>query len=471
MLNHLRRFTGQKAFYWIWSGQLLSWGGTAMTRYALIIWAYEKTNTAATLGLLGFFGWIPLVMISPIAGVLVDRWDRRAVMILADLGSGLVTMGLLGLHLTGTLQIWHLFLAETLSAVFSAFQAPAYHASSSLLVSKERYSKINGLNSTAMSISDITAPILAGLLLTKASLNSVFIIDLATLLVAIGTMMFVSIPRPAANDQPVSIKTNFIVELKSGFRFISKRSGLVGILLIFMAINFLAFLTWFSILPALVLSRTGGDKLALSTVQSVLGIGSLVGALLLSTWGGPKKRIHGFLLFTSLSFMLGDSMFAFGRSLPVWAVGGFISSIFIPFISGSSMAIWMSKVPLDMQGRVFSVRSMGHYFMIPLGYLAGGLLADKVFEPAMQVGGSLVHVFGGLVGSGPGAGMALMFMFTFIMGTLTGLSGYLIPAIRNVERDLPDHDEIPLPVKSSGGCQAVSSADSTTMDFYVDGQG
>ncbi len=440
MLHQLRRNTGLKTFYTIWFGQLLSWTGTAMTRYALIIWAYEKTNAAATLGLLGFFGWIPLVLISPFAGVLVDRWDRRKVMILADIGSGLVTAGLLGLHAAGSLQIWHLFLAETLSAVFSAFQTPAYNASVSLLVPKERYSKSNGLNSTAMSASDIFAPIMAGLLLTTAGLKSIFLLDLVTLFVAVGTLLFVTIPKPAtAADEPKA-KPHFIAELASGFNFVAKRPGLIGLLLIFMVINFLAFLTYFSILPALILARTGGDKLALSTVQSVLGIGGLVGSLLLSMWGGPKKRIHGFLIFTALSFMCGDSIFALGRSLPVWIVGGFISSIFIPFISGSSMSIWMSKVPLEMQGRVLSVRSMGHYLMIPLGYLAGGFLADKVFEPAMQVGGSLVGVFGGLVGSGPGAGMALMFLFTFITGTLTGFSGYLFPAIRNVESDLPDHD-------------------------------
>jgi DHA3 family macrolide efflux protein-like MFS transporter len=182
--------------------------------------------------------------------------------------------------------------------------------------------------------------------------------------------------------------------------------------------------------------------LALSTVQAVLGVGGLVGALILSLWGGPKKRIHGFLLFTALSFMLGDSMFALGRSLPAWIIGGFISSIFIPFIGGSSMAIWMSKVPLDMQGRVLSVRSMGHYLMIPFGYVAGGFLADKVFEPAMQAGGSLAPIFGSLVGTGPGAGMGLMFMFTFITGTLVSLGGYFFRSIRNVEADLPDHDEL-----------------------------
>jgi DHA3 family macrolide efflux protein-like MFS transporter len=454
-----RRFTGNTAFYWIYIGQLFSWVGTAMTRYALIIWAYEKTNAATTLGLLGFFAWIPLVLVSPLAGVVVDRLDRRTVMILADLGGGLVTLGLLGLHTVGALQIWHLFLAETLSAVFSAFQTPAYNASSTLLVSKENYSKINGLNSTALSASDIFAPILAGLLLTKANLNSIFMIDLATLLIALLTLMFVVIPKPAVTDQWNHSRPNFMGEMASGFQFITKRPGLVGILLIFMVINFLAFLTYFSILPALILLRTGGDKLALSTVQSVLGIGGLVGAVLLSMWGGPKKRIHGFLLFTSLSFLLGDSMFAIGRSLPIWVIGGFISSIFIPFIGGSSMAIWMSKVPPEIQGRVFSVRSMGHFLMIPLGFLAGGFLADSVFEPAMQAGGNLAEIFGGLVGTGPGAGMALMFLITCILGTLTGLSGYLIRSIRTVEEDLPDHDVLGELSPSDAPFPAAASAD------------
>lgn len=310
-------FTGQKAFNLIWSGQFVSWMGTAMTRFVLLIWAYEQTGAATTLGLLGFFGWVPFVLIAPIAGVIVDRLDRRLVMIIADLGSGLTTILLLILLSSGGLQIWHLFLAEALTAVCDAFQVPAYNSSISLLVPKDRYTRSNGMTATADHGSRVIAPIVGGLLLTVAGLQTVLLVDLATFLFAMLTLVFVRIPRPANEPDGHPPRGRVWRDLSAGIRFISARRGLLAILMIFMFINLLAFLTYFSILPALILTRTGGDRLALSTVQSVLGVGGVVGSLLVSLWGGPKKRIHGFLLCTALSFLTGDLLFAVGRSLTV----------------------------------------------------------------------------------------------------------------------------------------------------------
>ncbi len=409
-------------------------------RFALLIWAYEQTGAALTLGLLGFFGWIPFVLISPVAGVLVDRLDRRLVMIGADLGSALVTGLLLMLYSLGGLEIWHLFLAEALTAVFDAFQNPAYTSSISLLVPRDKLTRSNGLTAAANHASGIMAPILAGLLLNFAGLRMVLIVDLVTFAAAMLTLMAVFIPRPVKPGVTDAPRRRMRDELQAGVRFIAARQGLLALLVMFMIINLLAHLTYFSILPALILARTGGDRLALSTVQAVLGAGGLIGSLAVTLWGAKTKRIHGFLLGTSLSFLTGDLVFAVGQSLPVWVAGSFLTAFFIPFITSTSLAIWQSKVPPHLQGRVFSVRSMGQTAMIPIGYLAGGFLADRLFEPAMQAGGSLEPIFGTLVGSGPGAGMGLMFLFTCITGVLMGLIGYLIPAIRNIEERLPDHD-------------------------------
>jgi len=205
------------------------------------------------------------------------------------------------------------------------------------------------------------------------------------------------------------------------------RRGLLALLGIYTGINLFAALTYYAILPPMILARTVRDTLALASVQSALGAGAVAGGVLMGVWGGPQRRIHGVLA--------GDLLFAIGRTLPVWLVAAFVGAFFVPVIMASDLAIWQSKVPPSLQGRVFSIRSSVRMSTMPLGYLLGGLLADGWFEPAMMAGGSLTTAFGWLVGLGPGAGMGVMFLFTAVAGTAMSLAGYLVRAVRNVESD------------------------------------
>jgi hypothetical protein len=209
---------------------------------------------------------------------------------------------------------------------------------------------------------------------------------------------------------------------------------LAGILLIFTGINLFAAITYFGVLPAMILARSHSDQVALGAVESLLGIGGVVGGLLMSLWGGPKDRLKGLLFSCAASFLLGDFLFGIGRTLPVWIAAAAVSAVFIPIILSCYEAIWQTHVPHDIQGRVFSAKNMIQIGSMPIGYLLAGWLADRVFEPAMQTGGSLVDVFGWLVGTGPGAGMGLMFLQTSILGTLICVGGMLIPAVRNVDQ-------------------------------------
>jgi MFS transporter, DHA3 family, macrolide efflux protein len=264
------------------------------------------------------------------------------------------------------------------------------------------------------------------------------LIDIVTFLFSVSVLALVFIPRPQRTAEGEASRGSFWLELRSGFTYIQRRPGLLGLLLILFGMNVLASLTYFSILPAMILARSGQSEMALGIVQSVLGAGGMVGALLLSIWGGAKKRIHNVLAAGAVSFLLGDLLFGMGQSVPIWAAAAFFSTVFIPFISGSSQAIWQLKVEPDLQGRVFSLKDTLQQVLMPFGYAAGGLLADYVFEPALRPGGSLVSALGGVVGTGPGAGMGLMFLITCAVGTLVCLAGYLFPALRNVEKDLPD---------------------------------
>jgi predicted MFS family arabinose efflux permease len=262
------------------------------------------------------------------------------------------------------------------------------------------------------------------------------------------TLMVVKIPRPTAVQEEQETHNTWR-EIRFGLNYIWQRPGLRALLTIYSGINFFAALTYFAILPTLILTRNNGNELALATVQAALGVGGVVGSIVLSAWGGPRKQIHAVLAGAAVSFWSGDMLFATGRSIPILIVGAFSAAFFVPFIISGNRAIWQSKVPPAVQGRVFSVQSMIQTASMPLGYLIAGPLADRIMEPAMAVGGSLTPLFSWLVGEGPGAGMALMFVGTAVLGTTISITGYLFRPIRNIEADLPDHDVMLEPASSA----------------------
>ena len=427
-----------RVFSIIWVGQLVTRLGSAMTRFALIIWAYEQAGNATTLALMGFFSCISFVLISPFSGVLVDRWNRRRVMMFADFGAGIMTIVMLIALSTNQLQIWHLYLAEVLSGFFEAFQSPAYDASISLLVPSSYLTRANGLNSLSNYASSALAPVFAGLLLNISGLKSILIIDTITMLAAIASLMMVIIPQPENTPVDMISVRQTLSESKFGLKYIFNRQGLAGIMIIFFFINLFGTVSYFAVLNPMILAKTGGNTMALSTVQTAMGIAGIAGSFLVSVWGGGGKKVKTYLLFTALSFCITDSMFAIGQSLWVWVLAGVISTLTIPYITSPYYAIWQEKIPAGVQGKVFSVRNMFQRASQPIGYILGGFLADRVFGPAMISGGSMAKYLGPIVGTGPGAGMAAIFVCTAVLGTLTGIAGFLIPSIRHVEDDLPN---------------------------------
>jgi MFS family permease len=422
-----------RTFLVVWFGQLVSQIGTAMSTFALLIWIYERTGRATSVALLGFFWFLPVIALSPLAGVWVDRYDRRRIMLLADTGAAAMTAGVLALYASGRLEVWHLYVAEAISGVCWAFQGPAYTAATTMLLPSRHYARAAGLRSVATFGADAVAPFLAGVAVVALGIGGVLVIDLVTFLLAVATLATVRIPRPPPADTHDTTASGFREEFRAGFRYIRARRALLALMGIYTGINLFAALTYYAILPPMILARTGRDTIALASVQSALGAGAVAGGVLMGLWGGPRRKIHGVLAGAAISFLAGDLLFALGRTLPVWIGAALVGSFFIPIILASDLSIWQSKVPPSLQGRVFSIRSAVRMSMMPLGYLLGGLFADGWFEPAMMPGGSLSTSFGWLVGVGPGAGMAVMFLLTAVAGTLMSLAGYLSRTVREVE--------------------------------------
>ncbi len=426
----------------VWIGQIVSLLGTSMTTFALTIWAYEITGTATALALVGFFFVTPMLVFSPLAGAIVDRQDRKLMMMLSDLASGVTTIAVLILFQAGLLQIWHLYIAAAIQGTFQTFQWPAYSAAISVMIPKEQYGRANGMLSLAESGSNIFAPLLAGALLGIIGLAGILTIDIVTFVFAIGALLLVHIPQPKITAEGRASQGSIWTEAAYGFRYIVKRPSLLGLQTVFMLGNFF-FSIPFAILAAMILASTSNNEIIFGSVSSAGAIGAVVGGLIMSAWGGPKRLIHGVLAGWAISSLVGVVLMGLGNSLPVWAIASFCGAFFIPIINGSNQAIWQAKVAPDLQGRVFSIRRLIAWFVNPAAMLIAGPLADRVFEPAMQTNSGLSQMFSGLVGTGPGAGMSLIFIFSGLMAMMVGIGGYFIPMIRNVETILPDHDSMP----------------------------
>ncbi|HEX6385168.1 MAG TPA: MFS transporter [Anaerolineae bacterium] len=435
------RPTGMAGFTVVWIGQLVSLLGTSMTGFALTIWAFEQTGRATDLALIGFFFTVPLLIMSPFAGAIVDRSDRKFMMMVSDLASGIVTIIILLLFVSGNLQVWHLYITAAISGTFQTFQWPAYSAAISTMLPKKQYARANGMISLAESGSGIFAPVLAGALLSLFGLMAIFIIDIVTFVFAIGALLLVHIPQPKQTESGEESRGSIWKESAYGFRYILARPSLLGLQLVFLVGNFLGGLGY-TVFAPMILARTNSNEILFGTVQSAGAIGGVVGGLLMSAWGGPKRLVHGVLLGWFMSAILGQLPLGIGQTFPVWLVGSFFLAFWVPIINGSNQAIWQAKVAPDVQGRVFAIRRLIAWVTAPLATLIAGPLADVVMEPAMQPGGALAPIFGRLVGTGPGAGMALMMVFSGLFITIAALSGYLFPAVRNAEDILPDHEEM-----------------------------
>jgi len=410
-----------------------------MTRFALTIWVWQKTGHATALALVAVFSFGPAIVFSPIAGAIVDRVSRKRMMIVSDLGAGLATVALLILYSTGHLQIWHLWAAGFFASAFESFEFPAYSAAITTMVEKKQYTRANAMLAMVESASSIIAPALAGALLPVLRINGIMLIDITTCLFAIGTLLFVIIPNPTETAIGRESRGSLLQESVFGFRYIFSNSSLLSLLLIFFATNLIFGLAMVLFAP-MILARTASNTLILGTTEMMLGVGGVVGGLVIVAWGGFKKRIHGVLLGLILMSTFGLVIIGLGQDIRVWAVGAFLAMFFMPLVNGSSQAIWQAKVSPDIQGKVFATRRLIAQISSPVAMVLGGRLADVVFEPAMASSGTFTRLFQPLVGSGTGAGMALLFVFSGILGALVGLTGYLVPAVRQVETRLPDYD-------------------------------
>lgn len=377
-----------RPFLLLWSTQSLSQLGSAMTSFALIIWAYGQTGSALSTALLTVCSYAPYVCLSVFAGALCDRWDKKTVMLASDSFAALCTAAVLVLSLGGGLQVWHLYAINLLTGLMNTVQQPASDVAVSLLVPPQYYQKAGGLRYFSNSLTGILTPVLAAALLGFGGLQVVLMADLASFFVAFATLLW-GIHLPGAPVKQAG-GAGVLAEAAAGLRYLKQQRGILHLILFLALINFTA-----SVYNA-----------------------ALTPMLLSSTLPAPKNRVR--VVLNILLFSMGTENFilALGRGAPAWCVGAALGWVGIPLMGANLDVLLRGNVPLALQGRVFAARNTLQFFTIPLGNLAGGLLVDRVFEPLLARQ-SAASPLVALVGAGKGSGAALLFLVLGAVGLLT----------------------------------------------------
>lgn len=433
-----------QTFFIVWIGQLISVLGSKLTEFALGFWildqTYQDTGTITQFALTILFMYLPKVIISPLAGVLVDRWNRRSVMIMSDLGTGIVTFVILSLVWSHNLAVGYIYLALIISSSLNAFQQPAYMAAIAQLVPAKNLSRANGMVQASFAIAKIAAPAIAGLLMKFLGLETILSIDIATFVIAIMALVTVKFPEFKRFAKTRRKVVNQVVsDAVAGWNYIVLRPGLIR-LVCFIAISYFTMGMLEVVLWPLLYQPGSTDQLGI--VLSVGGCGMLLGSVLMSVWSGPKNRVRaiiGFVGFQGIIVLIGGL-----KVSPIILAIGIFGYLFSqPIIVSCNQAIWQSKVPTRLQGRVFALQQTLERSLAICAYLLAGPLVDNVLNPLMSDGGIIAQIIGKFINinTGMGQGVTLLLVLLGIVNLMVVAIAYKEPRLRHLETELPDRNQ------------------------------
>lgn len=405
--NWLARFLA------IWIGQQFSLIGSALVQFALVWWLTSQTGSATILATASLVALLPQIVLGPFVGALVDRWNRRLIMIAADTSIAAATAVLILLFAAGRVEIWHVFAILLVRSLGGAFHHPAMAASTALMIPNQHLARVSGLNQTVQGFITIFSPPVSALLIVLMQTHQILMIDLGTAALAVLPLLFLSIPVPprqAAQASGQAQKTSYWHDLREGLAYVGKWPGLLGLILLAMLLNFLL-VPSSTFLPLIVRNEFQGGAAELGWVETAFGVGVLAGGLILSAWGGFRRRI-----VTSLLGII-------GIGLGVTATGLIPASMYAlllaaclftgltqVFANGPLTAIFQSAIEPDMQGRVLSLIGAGATAMMPLSLLVAGPVSDALGVRAWYLIGGCACI-------------------------LATLAAFFIPAIMNIENN------------------------------------
>ena len=413
-------------FFTIWTGQAFSLLGSRLVQFALIWWLTRTTGSATVLATASLVALLPQVILGPVVGALVDRWNRRLVMLVADSVVAIATLLLAFLFWHGSIQIWQVYLLLLVRAIGGGFHWPAMTASTSLMVPEENLSRIQGLNQMVQGGMGILAAPLGALLLEILPMQGVLAIDVGTALLAITPLLFIGVPQPKSAVHPTGVleKPSVWRDMRAGFRYIWSWPGMMMIAMMALMINFLLSPAG-SLLPILVTKHFQGQAMELAWLQSASGFGVVLGGLILSAWGGFKRRILTSMLGL-LGLGLGMGLMGFVPAGAIFIAVGlmFLVGLSQPIVNGPIFAVMQATVAPEMQGRVFTLLVSASSAMAPIGLIIAGPVADRFGIQTWYIAGGIV---------------------TLAMG----IAGYFIPAVVNVEDGPPTFDEAQMDIETA----------------------
>jgi MFS family permease len=400
-------------FLLVWLSQAVSSIGSRLTTFGLAVWFFQRTGSATGYGLISAMAALPSALVVPLAGVLVDRWDRRRLMLGSHASAGLCSLLIAALFAANALEVGRILPFIALASCFNTIQLLTFTAVTSTLVPAESLSRANGYTQFGASLSQIIAPAAAGFLLPAVGLGGILLIDAGSFLFAIAILLAVRFPRPAITRPAAGgAQGSLFTQAMFGWRYIRSQSALQKLLLLTVVVNFN-----FGIFEVLITPLVLGfaDTRILGVVMAASGLGILLGSAVLVVWGVTRqyaRAVAAAALLQGLSLCV-----CAARPSAILAVAGAFGAFFsLPFISGLGQTLWQRSTPADIQGRVFSFRIIISGASLPLGFAVAGPIAEKGFEPLMRPGGLLSSSAGRLLGVGPGRGVALLFV---LLGGLT----------------------------------------------------
>lgn len=420
-------------FYLMWFGQLVSQIGSGLTTFAMGVWVYQQTGSAAKFTTIALLSALPGLVLMPIAGALVDRWDKRWTMLLSDAICGVATLSMLLVTVSGRLTIAHIYICVVVYSLAGTFGYLAYYPAITLTVPKRMLGRVSGMTHASEATSRIAAPLLGGLMIAFMGLQTIFLVDVLTFIFGIATLLIIHIPKVQKTKEE-NASPSIFREAVYGWTYIKERPSLLAVILFFTTTNF--FLTMALVLfSPMILSFDTAQTLG--TLNSISGVGLLAGGLLMSTWGGPKDRIRGVLGF---SMIVSVSLILIGLTPKILIIAPALFALYlaIPLANSCSQALWQTKTAPEVQGRVFSLRRMISGAMAPISFVVAGRISDRWFEPMLASGGALSDSVGRLLGVGPGRGMAFIFVLCGSLALILQISAFRFPTLRRAESILPD---------------------------------
>lgn len=403
--------TEMRSFLVLWFTQSLSSLGSAMTSYALVIWAYQQQGSALHSALLMVCSYAPYVLLSIFAGALSDRWDKRKTMLVCDACAAVCSVAILFLLSVNALRLWHLYALNAINGLMNTVQQPASEVAVTALLPKKHYQRVGGLRYLSNACNTILTPVAATALMGLLGVRLVIWVDLSTFLIAFVVLLaFIRLPKTESEKKTES----FGQSVKSGLWYLKQNRGIFDLILFLAGINLVASMFNAAFAP-MMLSRANAGEKALGFINAFTGVVMLLGSIIASAAQTPKSRVRVICASLFLSMSTENFFLAFGRSLPVWCIGAFLGWIAIPLMNANLDAVMRLNIPVEIQGRVFAARNSFQFFTIPLGYFLGGFAVDRVFEPLMSLqreGSLLVRAFG----AGKGSGAACFYAVLGVLG-------------------------------------------------------